>query len=65
MEVSPLVTWLWLGAIIAAFGGLIALWPVPRRSPRGALSVRGRGASAPSPSPPATAPEPVRERELV
>ncbi len=65
MEVSPLVTWLWLGAIIAAFGGLIALWPVPRRSRRGALSVRGRGASAPPPSSPATAPEPERERELV
>jgi cytochrome c-type biogenesis protein CcmF len=35
--VSPLVTWIWLGAIITAFGGLIALWPVPvlerRRSP--------------------------------
>jgi cytochrome c-type biogenesis protein CcmF len=31
--VSPLVTWLWLGAIIAALGGLIALWPLspPRR----------------------------------
>ena len=36
-EVSPLVTWIWLGAIITALGGLIALWPVPvlarRRSP--------------------------------
>ncbi len=64
MEVSPLVTWLWLGAIIAAFGGLIALWPVPPRSRRGALSVRRRGAAAP-PTPPAPAPEPVRERELV
>ena len=64
MEVSPLVTWLWLGAIIAAFGGLIALWPVPPRSRRGALSVRRRGAAAPPP-PPAPAPEPVRERELV
>ncbi len=27
--VSPLVTWIWLGAMIIAFGGLIALWPVP------------------------------------
>jgi cytochrome c-type biogenesis protein CcmF len=27
--VSPLVTWLWLGGIIAGFGGLIALWPIP------------------------------------
>ena len=65
MEVSPLVTWLWLGAIIAAFGGLVALWPVPRRSRRGALSVRRRGAAVPPTSPPAAAPEPVRERELV
>ena len=30
MIVSPLVTWIWLGALIIAFGGLIALWPVPR-----------------------------------
>ncbi len=29
--VSPLVTWLWIGAIIAIVGGLIALWPVPAR----------------------------------
>jgi cytochrome c-type biogenesis protein CcmF len=27
--VSPLVTWLWLGALIMALGGLIALWPMP------------------------------------
>jgi cytochrome c-type biogenesis protein CcmF len=27
--VSPLVTWIWLGAIIIAIGGLIALSPVP------------------------------------
>jgi cytochrome c-type biogenesis protein CcmF len=27
--VSPLVTWLWLGGIIVALGGLIALWPIP------------------------------------
>jgi cytochrome c-type biogenesis protein CcmF len=35
--VSPLVTWLWAGAIIAALGGLLALWPLPpprRRSGR-------------------------------
>ena len=28
--VSPLVTWIWLGAIIVFLGGLIALWPTPR-----------------------------------
>jgi cytochrome c-type biogenesis protein CcmF len=27
--VSPLVTWIWLGALIVFGGGLIALWPVP------------------------------------
>jgi cytochrome c-type biogenesis protein CcmF len=27
--ISPLVTWIWLGAIIIACGGLIALWPAP------------------------------------
>jgi cytochrome c-type biogenesis protein CcmF len=56
--VSPLVTWLWLGAIIAALGGLIALWPLPPPRPR----------RAPAPSldsgPAATTP-PVRAGELV
>ncbi len=27
--VSPLATWIWIGAIITALGGLIALWPAP------------------------------------
>jgi cytochrome c-type biogenesis protein CcmF len=27
--VAPLVSWIWLGAIIVAAGGLIALWPRP------------------------------------
>jgi cytochrome c-type biogenesis protein CcmF len=27
--VSPLVTWIWLGALIVFAGGLICLWPVP------------------------------------
>jgi cytochrome c-type biogenesis protein CcmF len=55
--VSPLVTWLWLGAIIAALGGLIALWPAPalargrRRVPAAAFE----GAA------PARTPVPVRE----
>jgi cytochrome c-type biogenesis protein CcmF len=56
--VSPLVTWLWLGAIIAALGGLIALWPLP--------PPRRRRAPAPSlDSGPATATPPVRAGELV
>ena len=41
--VSPLVTWLWLGAIITALGGLIALWPAPRRGRRGGERASGRG----------------------
>src|SRR5215212_512929 len=28
--VSPMVTWIWVGALIAFLGGLIALWPAPR-----------------------------------
>jgi cytochrome c-type biogenesis protein CcmF len=32
--ISPLVTWLWLGAIISIIGGLIALAPVPARARR-------------------------------
>jgi len=26
---SPLVTWIWLGGMIVAAGGLVALWPAP------------------------------------
>src|SRR5215218_8728535 len=32
--VSPLVSWIWLGALIVFTGGLIALWPPRRRAPR-------------------------------
>jgi cytochrome c-type biogenesis protein CcmF len=32
--VSPLVSWIWIGALIVFCGGLIALWPTPRRAPR-------------------------------
>jgi cytochrome c-type biogenesis protein CcmF len=59
MIVSPLVTWLWLGAILAALGGLIALWPLPpprrRRVPAPAGAYTGGGVSTPA----------VRARELV
>jgi cytochrome c-type biogenesis protein CcmF len=55
--VSPLVMWIWLGALIIAAGGLIALWPLPapvrRRAPQ-----RATHPSAP-PSP--ATPVPVRE----
>ena len=50
MIVSPLVTWIWLGALIIAFGGLIALWPVPAFARRRRGCARGRGRRAP-PSP--------------
>jgi cytochrome c-type biogenesis protein CcmF len=43
--VSPLVTWIWLGALIIAFGGLIALWPVPAFARRRATA-RAAGAAA-------------------
>ena len=32
--VSPLVSWIWIGALIVFAGGLIALWPSPRSAPR-------------------------------
>ncbi len=56
--VSPLVTWLWLGAIIAALGGLIALLPLPA-GPR-----RRDRMTIPSDST-VDAPVPERARELV
>jgi cytochrome c-type biogenesis protein CcmF len=31
---SPLVTWIWVGAIVVFLGGLIALWPGPGASDR-------------------------------
>jgi cytochrome c-type biogenesis protein CcmF len=55
--VSPLVTWLWLGAIIAIIGGLIALWPTPMRSRR-RVTVPAFDDAVP-------AAPPVRVRELV
>jgi cytochrome c-type biogenesis protein CcmF len=32
--VSPLVTWIWIGAIITFLGGLIAMWPTPSGATR-------------------------------
>lgn len=32
--VSPMVTWIWVGGIIVALGGLIAIWPAGVRSRR-------------------------------
>ena len=39
--VDPLVSWLWIGALIVACGGLIAMWPMPPPP---------RGAAAPAPA---------------
>ncbi len=65
IEVSPLVMWLWIGAIIAAFGGLVALWPVPRRARARLQRPVAPGASAePVPESAAAGTRP-RERELV
>jgi len=51
--VSPLVTWIWLGAFITAIGGLIAIWPAPAFARRRArTSLRAR-APVPPPSVPA------------
>jgi cytochrome c-type biogenesis protein CcmF len=57
MIISPLVTWLWLGAIIAALGGLLALSPPPRR--RRPAGPRADGGQL------AVPPERVAHRELV
>jgi cytochrome c-type biogenesis protein CcmF len=57
--VSPLVTWLWLGAIICVIGGLIALLPAPVARAR--RRARVRVLETPGP---ATAPAPP-VRELV
>ncbi len=32
--ISPMATWIWLGAIIVFLGGLTALWPAPRGATR-------------------------------
>jgi cytochrome c-type biogenesis protein CcmF len=53
--VDPLVLWIWIGAGIIAFGGLLALWPVPVR-----LRFRSRARAAVR-SRPATGREPILE----
>ena len=64
MIVSPLVTWIWLGALIIALGGLIALWPVPAlRTATG--DVAGGRAPAPRTQPALPAREPVMDASSV
>jgi cytochrome c-type biogenesis protein CcmF len=40
--VSPMVTWIWLGALIVFAGGLVALWPAPAARRRIATSYAAR-----------------------
>ena len=47
--VSPLVTWIWAGALIIALGGLIALWPVPALARRRRIPARAPLPVAPPP----------------
>jgi cytochrome c-type biogenesis protein CcmF len=34
LEISPLVSWIWIGGLIVLFGGLLAGWPSPRGATR-------------------------------
>jgi cytochrome c-type biogenesis protein CcmF len=47
--VSPLVTWIWIGALIIAAGGLIALWPVPAPARRRRAVVASTPPALPAP----------------
>ena len=48
--VNPLVSWMWIGAMIALAGALIAVWPSPgARRRRGSALRRRRGSAASSP----------------
>jgi cytochrome c-type biogenesis protein CcmF len=51
MIVSPLVSWIWLGALIAVGGALIALWPAPAAIRRRVAAAAGaRVAREPGPA---------------
>jgi cytochrome c-type biogenesis protein CcmF len=56
--VDPLVSWIWIGALIVALGGLIALWPIPPAPAR--RRALAPAASRPVPAPVAVAREPAR-----
>ncbi len=56
--VSPMVTWIWFGALIIAIGGLIALWPIPAIARRRSPAYAGTRTTAPPP-PAVAAREPV------
>ena len=57
--VSPLVTWIWGGALIIAIGGLIALWPIPAVARRRSPALAGTRTGAPPAAPALPAREPV------
>ncbi len=59
--VSPLVTWIWLGAIVIAIGGLIAMWPGRRMRP----ATPAVPAALPAPAEPVAAGSALPARELV
>jgi cytochrome c-type biogenesis protein CcmF len=56
---SPLVTWIWVGAIVTFLGGLLALWPAPDAHRRRA------NARAAGPRRARTCGEPERPRRLL
>jgi len=39
--VSPMVTWIWIGALIALAGAMIAIWPTPGARGRRVTSLYG------------------------
>ncbi len=49
--VSPLVTWIWIGTLIIATGGLIALWPFPALAWRRVRRVREPAVRRPAQAP--------------
>ena len=53
---SPLVSWIWLGAIVTFVGGLLALWPAPDAARRRRRRRARRGRGRRRPRPPARAP---------
>jgi len=61
--VSPLVTWIWVGALIAVGGALIAIWPVGAGARRRATAgYAARVAREIQPAPPARAEPAARTR---
>lgn len=45
----PLISWMWWGAYMMAFGGLLAFWPVPPAKPRGSNHRAGMLQGPPAP----------------